>query len=97
MRIAFQCKGEHKHLHLVAVNPKQNCQADENEDGVGREDAGLEHPHGHAEKFWKPPERVDQCVDDPLVPPHGKPGKDAREPAGAVDADAINDSCVEED
>src|SRR5712691_10090459 len=90
-------QGAHKRLHVVAVVAEQNCQSDEYENGIGGENAGLEHPHRHAEKFWEPPERVDQCIDNPFVPPYGKPGKNAREPAGAVNAEAIDDSCVEED
>src|SRR5580704_10631228 len=89
-------QGAHKRLHVVAVVAEQNCQSDDYENGVGGENAGLEHPHGHAEKFGEPAEQVDQGVHHPFVPPHGKPGKDSREPSGAVDAKTVDDFRVEE-
>src|SRR6201987_3549618 len=48
-----------------------------------------------AEELDELADKVDKSVDNPLVPPHGNPGKQTSQPGGAVDSEAVNDFGVE--
>src|SRR6516165_5820967 len=85
----------HKRLHVAAVVPKQDRQANQYENRVRGKNTRLEHAYGHAEKLWHPAEQINQSVDNPFVPPHGHSRKDACEPTRAIYAKTVDDSRVE--
>src|SRR5215469_10726995 len=85
----------HQNFHVMTVITEQNRQSDQDPHSIGREQTRLEHANRVAEQLGKLANQVDQAVDDPLVPPHGNPGQDARERGSAVDAETVNDFGVE--
>jgi len=85
MRIALPAQTAHDNLHVMAVVREQDDQPDQHENGITRKDACLEHADRVAERTREPACKVDEAIDNPLVPPHRNSGKDAREPSGTVD------------
>src|SRR6516162_6359097 len=85
----------HQDFHVTTVIAEQNRQPDQDPHGIGRKQASLEHSNRMTEQLSEFADKVDQAIDDPLVPPHGNPGKDAGQRGRAVDAQAVDDSGVE--
>src|SRR6516162_3119463 len=85
----------HQNFHVMTVITEQNRQPNQDPHRIRREQARLEHADRVAEQLGKLADQVDQAVDDPLVPPHGNPGKDTSERGSAVDAETVNDFGVE--
>src|SRR3974377_2146963 len=85
----------HENFHVLTVIAEQNRQPDQDPHGIGRKQAGLEHSNGMAKQLGELADKIDQAIDDPLVPPHGNPRKDASDRGRAVDAEAVNDFGVE--
>src|SRR5690348_11276508 len=82
-------------MEVLSVIRKKNRQPQQNEQRVTGKCARLEEADGEAEELRQLGAEVEQPVDDPLVPPHGKRRAKAREPASAVYADAVDDYGVE--
>src|SRR5208282_3822552 len=80
----------------MSVIEKQGNQPDQDHDRVTGKHPGLKHTDRMAEKTRELADEIHQAIDDPLIPPHGNAGKDAREPTGAVDTQAIDHLAVEE-
>src|SRR6516164_4946840 len=85
----------HQDFHVTTVIAEQNRQPDQDPHGIGRKQASLKHSYRMTEQLSEFADKVDQAIDDPLVPPHENLGKDAGQRGRAVDAEAVDDSGVE--
>src|SRR5215471_2547072 len=83
------------YMEVLLVIHEKNRQPHENQQRITGKCARLQEADGEAEELRQLGAEVEQPVDDPLVPPHGKLRGEAREPAGAVHADAVDDFGVE--
>src|SRR5262252_1127179 len=82
-------------MEVLFVIRQKNCQTHKNQQRVTGKCARLQKADGEAEELRQLGAEVQQAVNDPLVPPHGKLRRKAREPASAVHADSVDDFGIE--
>src|SRR5271169_586955 len=80
----------------MAVVREHDAEPDQDEQRVAREHSRLKHADRMAERTGELADEIDKNIDNPLVPPHGNPGKGAGQPARAVDTEAVDHFCVEQ-
>src|SRR5690348_2628793 len=93
--LRLSARSAQHYMEVLFVIRQKNCQSHKNQQRITGKRARLQEADGKAEKLRQLGAEVQQAVDDPLVPPHGKRRAKARKPAGAVHADAVDDLGVE--
>src|SRR5579859_190441 len=93
--LRLSARSAQHYMEVLFVIRQKNCQPHKNQQRVTGKRARLQEADRKAEKLRQLGAEVQQSVDDPLVPPHGKRRAKAREPASAVHADAVDDFGVE--
>src|SRR5215470_12460390 len=88
-RPAQQC------LEVLLVIRQKNHKPQQNPQRVSGKEAGLQIANERASDLRQSGAEIQQAVDDPFVPPHRQRRAKAREPAGAVYANAVDDFRVE--
>src|SRR5215469_11268243 len=94
MHVSTGSPAQH-YMEVLFVIRQKNCQTHENQERVTGKRARLQEADGKAEELRQLGAEVQQAVNDPLVPPHGKLRSEAREPAGAVHADTVDNFGVD--
>src|SRR5690242_7171502 len=93
--LRLSARSAQHYMEVLFVIRQKNCQPHKNQQRVTGKGARLQEADRKAEKLRQLGTEIQQAIDNPLVPPHGKGRAEAGEPAGSIHADAVDDLGVE--